>query len=117
MPDSVMPDSVMPAFDANDYRKRVLAAVEARGGMPASDPFEWYDVPLDAADSLTDEAVTERVEAVWAFWQKNRNHPKYRGLVTALLAVHQDIAPALCERYARGQLAAKTRTARAEPDE
>lgn len=105
------------AFDANDYRKRVLAAVEARGGMPASDPFEWYDLPLDAADSLTDEAVTEQVEAVWAFWQKNRNHPKYRGLVTALLGAHQDIAPALCSLLTRRQLAAKTRAARAERDE
>ena len=107
----------VPVFDANDYRKRVLAAVEARGGMPASDPFEWYDVPLDAADSLTDDAVTEQVEAVWAFWQKHRNHPKYRGLVTALLAAHRDIAPALCAAPSRRQLAAKTRATRAERDE
>ena len=101
----------MPAFDANDYRKRVLAAIEARGGVPASDPFEWYDVPLDEADSLSDEAVTEQVEAVWAFWQKHRNHPKYRGLVTALLATHQDTAPALCDRHSRRQLAARTLSA------
>src|ERR671916_594135 len=116
MPDSVMPDSVMPAFDANDYRKRVLAAVEARGGVPASDPFEWYDVPLDVADALTDDAVTEQVNAVWAFWQKHRDHPKYRGLVNALLAAHQNVAPALCERHSRRQLAEKTRTVRAERD-
>ena len=109
------------AFDPNDYRKRVLAAVEARGGVPASDPFEWYDVPLPetdpAADTLTDDAVTEQVEAVWAFWQKNRNHPKYRGLVTALLATHQDTAPALCQQHSRRQLAVKTRASRARRDE
>ena len=105
------------AFDANDYRKRVLAAVEARGGVPASDPFEWYDVPLDAADTLTDDAVTEQVEAVWAFWQKHRNHPKYRGLVTALLATHPDTAPALCQQHSRRQLAVKTRATRAQRDE
>ncbi|GIJ56334.1 hypothetical protein [Virgisporangium aurantiacum] len=104
-------------FDANDYRKRVLAAVEARGGMPASDPFEWYDVPLDKADLISDDEVVTQVEAVWAFWQKNRNHPKYRGLVTALLEAHGEIAPAMCERLTRLQLAGKTRTSRAERDE
>jgi hypothetical protein len=107
----------MQTFDANDYRKRVLAAVEARGGVPASDPFEWYDVPLSSADSLPDGEVTTQVEAVWAFWQKNRNHPKYRGLVTALLAAHPDVAPAMCERLERNRLAATTRASRAERDE
>src|SRR6185436_1946758 len=55
--------------------------------------------------------------AVWAFWQKNRNHPKYRGLVTALLATHQDTAPALCQQHSRRQLAVKTRASRARRDE
>jgi hypothetical protein len=105
------------AFDPSDYRKRVLTGVEARGGVPASDPFEWYDIPLESADSVTDDAVVVQVEAVWAFWQKNRDHPKYRGLVTALLAKHPDVAPAMCERLTRLQLAAKTRSARKERDE
>ncbi|GIJ73991.1 hypothetical protein [Virgisporangium ochraceum] len=104
-------------FDANDYRKRVLAAIEARGGVPASDPFEWYDIPLEQADSVTDDAATAQVEAVWAFWQKNRNHPKYRGLVTALLAAHDDAGTAMCERLTRLQLAARTRTSRSARDE
>jgi hypothetical protein len=58
------------AFDGNDYRKRVLAAIEARGGVQTSDPFEYYDLPL--AD-VRDAAVAAQVDAVWAFWQKQRD--------------------------------------------
>ncbi len=103
------------AFDGNDYRKRVLAPIEARGGLHESDPFEWYDVPL--ADGLKDRVVTEQVEAVWAFWQKQRDHPKYRGLVTALLAVHDQVAPRLLDKQSRQHLAAEIRGAREQRDE
>jgi hypothetical protein len=109
--------SVISDFNGNDYRKRVLAAIEARGGIPASDPFEWYDVPLEQADRIGDDEVAAQVAAVWAFWQKQRDHPKYRGLVTALLAVHHQAAAQLCESDSRRRLAAQIRAERAERDE
>jgi hypothetical protein len=104
-------------FDGNDYRKRVLAAIESRGGIQTSDPFEWYDVPLEKAEALKDRVVTDQIAAVWAFWQKQRDHPKYRGLVTALLAVHPQAAADLGEREARRRLATQVRAARAERNE
>jgi hypothetical protein len=107
----------MTGFDGNDYRKRVLAAIETRGGVPTSDPFEWYDVALEDAETVQDATVTEQVAAVWAFWQKQRDHPKYRGLVTALLAVHPEVSPELCERGSRGRLAHQIRASRAQRDE
>jgi len=55
----------VPPFDPNDYRKRVLAAVERRGGPDTSDPFELYDLPLTELDDAT---VAVRVAEVWSFW-------------------------------------------------
>ena len=103
-------------FNGNDYRKRVLAAIDARGGAQTSDPFEWYDVPIEDAGKLPDEAVAEQVAAVWAFWQKQRDHPKYRGLVTALLAAHREASAELLDRDSRGRLADQARALRAERD-
>ncbi|MEJ7705461.1 MAG: hypothetical protein WKF47_18355 [Geodermatophilaceae bacterium] len=107
----------LPPFDGNTYRKRVLSAVDARGGPEQSDPFELYDLPLDRAESLTDADVAERIDAVWAFWQKQRDHPKYRGVVTAMLAIHRDIADQLRDGAGRRWLAERSREARAERDE
>ncbi len=98
-------------FDGNGYRKRVLAAIEARGGPDASDPFEVYDLPLDVP--LSDDEVARRVDDVWAFWQKQRDHPKYRGLVTALLQTHDALAARLRTADGRRLLAEQTRAERA----
>ncbi len=43
---SLPPSMTLPPFDGNTYRKRVLSAVDARGGPEQSDPFELYDLPL-----------------------------------------------------------------------
>ena len=104
----------MRAFDGDDYRKRVLAAIEARGGAQTSDAFEQYDLPLEFADRLRDRDVAAQVDAVWAFWQKQRDHPKYRGLVTALLGLHADLAPQLRDAAGRRRLAEDARRVRAE---
>ena len=80
------PVSGLPPFDPNGYRKAVLAAVERRGGPDTSDPFELYDLPLDV--ELDDAAVAERVAQVWAFWQRQRDHPRYRALVALLVETH-----------------------------
>jgi hypothetical protein len=104
------------AFDGNDYR-RVLAAIDARGGVQTSDPFEQYDLPLDDVDRLRDRDVAAQVDAVWAFWQKQRDHPKYRGLVTALLARHGEVAPRLRDPAGRRRLADEARQARAQREQ
>ncbi|MFE3753244.1 hypothetical protein ACFXO9_02955 [Nocardia tengchongensis] len=82
----------MHAFDPNDYRKRVLAAVERRGGLAESDAFELYDIPLADAPRLSDDEVAARVGEVWAFWQKLRDHPKFRVLAGLLVDAHSDLS-------------------------
>lgn len=104
----------LPPFDGNGYRKRVLAAIDARGGPEQSDPFELYDLPLDG--SLSDADVAARMDVVWAFWQKQRDHPKYRGVVTAMLAIHRDIADDMRSADGRRFLAERTREERAGRD-
>ncbi|MGV9834778.1 Ig-like domain repeat protein [Nocardia niigatensis] len=91
----------MHAFDPNDYRKRVLAAVERRGGLGESDAFELYDIPLAEAPRLSDAEVAVRVEAVWAFWQKLRDHPKYRVLAGLLVDAHKELSEPLLHNGSR----------------
>lgn len=93
---------VMQPFNSNDYRKRVLAAVDRRGGLSSSDSFELYDIPLDEAERITDDQAVGRIEAVWAFWQKQRDHPKYRSLVTQLVRSHDTRSKPL--RYATSRI-------------
>jgi len=73
-------------FESGRYRKVVLAAVERRGGPEASDAFELYDLPV--AEDLDDTVVRARIEEVWGFWQKQRDHPKYGALVARLVEGH-----------------------------
>ncbi|MEV6065812.1 Ig-like domain repeat protein [Nocardia sp. NPDC052001] len=91
----------MHAFDPNDYRKRVLAAVERRGGIEASDAFELYDIPLDEAGTLGDAEVRARIEEVWGFWQKQRDHPKYRVLAGLLVDEHDELSAPLLHASSR----------------
>ncbi|WP_067702810.1 hypothetical protein [Nocardia jejuensis] len=85
----------MRAFDPNDYRKRVLAAVERRGGIEHSDAFELYDIPLEEAAGLGDAEVETRIDEVWGFWQKQRDHPKYRVLAGLLVDGHDELSAPL----------------------
>lgn len=102
----------MHAFDPNDYRKRVLAAVERRGGPEHSDPFELYDIPLDEAETLSDAEVSARVDEVWGFWQKQRDHPKYRVLVGLLVESHDRLSYLLLNASARRAEALRIRQER-----
>lgn len=106
----------MGPFDANDYRSRVLGPIHARGGVEHSDPFEIYDIPLDEAATLDDAAVGAQIDVVWAFWQRSRDHPRYRGVIDALLRQHAELAAALRGRPARVELAQIVAQARAERD-
>ncbi|MHA6615610.1 hypothetical protein [Pseudonocardia sp. DLS-67] len=106
--------SELPAFDPNDYRKRVLAAVEKRGGPDASDSFELYDLPPD--DDLDDAAVAERIDEVWAAWQRQRDHPKYRVLVGLLVHQHGERSAELLDASRRRVAAARVRAQRERRD-
>ncbi|MFX0576668.1 Ig-like domain repeat protein [Nocardia nepalensis] len=106
----------MQAFNPNDYRKRVLADVERRGGIEESDPFELYDIPLDEAESLSDAEVAARVEEVWGFWQRQRDHPKYRVLVGLLVDAHPTLSRLLLDSAVRREETARVREVRARRD-
>lgn len=106
----------MQPFEPNDYRKRVLAEVERRGGIEHSDPFELYDIPLDEAETLSDAEVSARVADVWGFWQRQRDHPKYRVLAGLLVDAHGELSRSLLEANLRRATAARVREARAGRD-
>lgn len=103
-------------FDPNDYRKRVLAAVESRGGPDSSDAFELYDIPLDEVDRLRDADVEARVAEVYAFWQRQRDHPKYGSLVSLLAQAHPQRSLDVLDRDRRRALAAHIRAERERRD-
>jgi hypothetical protein len=105
-------ERALPPFDPNDYRKRVLATVEKRGGPDASDPFELYDLPV--ADDLPNAAVAARIEEVWGFWQRQRDHPKYRVLVGLLVAGHVGRSAELRDPDRRRTAAVRVRHQRAQ---
>ncbi|MCM3884850.1 hypothetical protein [Frankia sp. R82] len=117
MPATDPPVSGLPAFVPDDYRRRVLAAVHRRGGAEHSDPFEIYDIPLDAVAVLTDAQVRARIDEVWAFWQRNRDHPRYRGVIIGLLDRHAELTAALADHPARLALRDRVAVARAERDD
>ncbi len=108
----------LPPFDPNGYRKTVLAAVERRGGPDTSDPFELYDLPLDRelSGELDDTAVAERVAEVWAFWQRQRDHPRYRALVALLVETHAARSAELLDADTRRGAAVRARAHREELD-
>lgn len=107
---------LVASLSGNDYRKRVLAPIEARGGMDATDPFEVYDLPLESAAELSDAQVAARLEQVWALWQKQRDHPKYRGLVIALLESHEHSCQQLATAHGRQELAKRAVAFREQRD-
>ncbi|HZG88909.1 MAG TPA: hypothetical protein VEZ42_01720 [Pseudonocardia sp.] len=109
-----MRGAALPPFDPNGYRKRVLATVEKRGGPDASDPFELYDLPV--GDDLPDAAVAARIDEVWAFWQRQRDHPKYRVLVALLVAGHAERSAELRDPRRRSMAVLRVRQQREQRD-
>ncbi|MGC5027669.1 hypothetical protein ACLQ3K_23200 [Tsukamurella sp. DT100] len=106
----------MPPFDPNGYRKRVLADVARRGGPENADAFELYDLPLDDAESLSDAEVAARLDEVWGFWQRQRDHPKYRTLVARLVDEHEQRSAPLRSAASRASEAARARAEREDRD-
>ncbi|MGH9156027.1 MAG: hypothetical protein ACRD1K_09400 [Acidimicrobiales bacterium] len=103
----------MADFDPDRYRKSVLAPVRAKGGIEASDPFELFDLDPTEDDDAT---ISDRTAEVVAFWHKERNNPKYKTLVTALLARHQDVLDELRDPGRRRRLRSQVVALRAERD-
>lgn len=93
-----------PPFDGNDYRKRVLAAIQKRGGPETSDPFEIYDLPVEGIGRWSDADVAAQVDEVWGFWQRQRDHPKYGTLVGLLVATHEQYSAEVLDPRRRGYL-------------
>ncbi|CAO5148821.1 Fibronectin type-III domain-containing protein [Frankia sp. AiPs1] len=112
-----MPAAGLPGFDPDDYRRRVLAEVHRRGGAEHSDPFEIYDIPLAVVDALDDGQVRLRIAEVWAFWQRSRDHPRYRGVIIGLLDRHTELAAALADHAGRRALRDRVAAARAQRDD
>ena len=81
-----------------------------------SDAFELYDIAVEQADSLPDAVVITQVGEVWAFWQRQRDHPKYGTLAALLVAGHVERSAPLLERPRRIQLAAQVRAQREQSD-
>lgn len=104
------------AFDGNDYRKRVLAAIHRRGGPESSDPFEIYDLPVDVIDQWADHDVAEQVGEVWGFWQRQRDHPKYGTLASQLVDSHPERSAEVLDRSRRTALAVQVRADREARD-
>ena len=105
----------MKPFDGNDYRKRVMARLLddfTLADPHTGDPFLVCDVDADADPA----AVARRLDEVVAFWQKDRNHPKYKGVAAQLVARRDDYHRVLTDPSARAQTAARVQGARAETD-
>jgi hypothetical protein len=110
--------SDLPPFDPNGYRKQVLAVVEKRGGPDTSDPFELYDLPLELelSGELSAADVAARIDEVWGFWQRQRDHPKYRVLVGLLVESHEARSAELRDAQRRHTAALRVRQQREQRD-
>ncbi|MGH9180807.1 MAG: hypothetical protein ACRDY5_03710, partial [Acidimicrobiales bacterium] len=91
----------MSTFDANAYRKRVLAPLTERAAQDLPDPFQLVDLDPTTDD---DALIRERIGEVLAFWQRERNSPKYKGLVITLLAQKAQMTEALVDAGRRAEL-------------
>lgn len=99
----------MGDFNGNDYRKRVMSrlAVDFSVADPETgDPFFVLDLDPETA---TDAEVTERLSDVVAFWHKERNSVKYKGLAVALVAAAPRYEAVLCDPQRRAAAAARVR--------
>ena len=74
----------MGAFDPNEYRKTVMARLHA--DFSPADPETgdiFFVCALDpGADTPT---ALKRLDDVVAAWQRDRNHPKYKGITAELV--------------------------------
>ncbi len=75
----------MSKFDPDDYMKRVFSPAAdafAKDGGRLPDLFKRYDLPFDVSDPKEIEAA---VRTVTAYWNKQKNNPRYNRLVSSLV--------------------------------
>lgn len=99
------------AFDGNQYRKKVLVPLAQQEQHDFSDAFGIFDLELDVDDQ---SAIERQVGAVVAFWQKERQRPKYRGLVEALLADQDRLRTEVLDPQRRAVARERSRAGQAE---
>lgn len=92
------PTSRPLGFDGNDYRKRVLAPLLAAGVVSLDDPFTLLGVGIDCDDTVV---LRERLVEVVGFWQRERNSPRYKGLVGELVRHRAELEAVLLDPQRR----------------
>lgn len=92
-------------FNPDEYMKRVFtpaADAFSKDGGRLPDIFERYGLPLEISDQ---KEIEEAVRTVTAYWNKQKNNPKYNRLVSSLTrdagAGGKDDLRVLCDPEAR----------------
>lgn len=99
------------ALDTTSYRKNVLARLLGEPELAdprAGDPFLVGGVDPDADD----ETAAKQFDEVVAFWNKERNHPRYRGVAAQLVGRKDEYAAVLLDPYERRRAAERVVGAR-----
>jgi len=91
-------DAAPPAFDGNDYRKVVLAPLLAAGVVTLDDPFRLVGLSIDCDDTAL---LRARLAEVVGFWQRERNSPRYKGLVSELVRRRPELEAVLFDPQQR----------------
>lgn len=96
----------MKAFDATEYRRTVLAKLKDDHSLadPATGDVMWVCAVEPGASPA--EAL-KRLDDVAAQWQKDRNHPKYKGICAELVKHRAAYAEVLKNPEARQQASAR----------
>ena len=91
----------LPAFDAADYRRTVLAPLLAAGAVSVQDPYAL--VALDPQGPFADDhgALRARIAQVTGFWQKERSHPRYKGVAAELVRRRGELEDVLLDPQRR----------------
>lgn len=101
----------MVTLDTNAYRKNVLARLLNEPGLAdpqTGDPFLVCAVDPDADDAT----AARQFDEVVAFWNKERNHPRYRGLAAQLVGRKAEYESILLNTGARKAAAQRVTQAR-----
>ncbi len=105
----------MPDLDGNAYRKKVLARLVVDFSLAhpeTGDPFFVFDLDL-GSDQAT---VVARISDVVAFWQKERNSVKYKGVAADLVATRARYEAVLTDPARRAAAATRVQAQRAAAD-
>jgi hypothetical protein len=105
----------VPVLDGNAYRKKVLARLIADfspADPETGDPFFVFDLDPESDQA----AVLARIGDVVAFWQKERNSVKYKGVVADLVAARARYEAVLADPVRRAAAAARVHAQRAAAD-